>query len=123
VSERGWAAYRRSEPHCEQLARRLEAAARTESGLRIDAVEIYEDAIKVFWSDDRPTDRDRTIARALALNDDLGTHYAARGGSHRAGPHIAGEVGVVIFQPTPPALAGLLCLQELEGTASTISLA
>jgi hypothetical protein len=122
VSDSGWAAYRRSGPNCEHLARRVEATAPSGSALRIDAVEVYEDAIKVFWSDPRLTERDRSIARPLALDDDLGTQYTARGGSHSTGPDIVGEVGVVIFQPTPPPPARVLRLLEPDSSAATISL-
>jgi hypothetical protein len=94
------------------LSRRIAAGPRTGRDLSIDAVEVYEDAVKVFWSDHRTIQRDRSVARRFILEDDLGTRYWVRGGSYSSGPNITGETGVVICSPPVPASARRLILCE-----------
>jgi hypothetical protein len=118
----GWSAYRGPEVRCEHLVRRIVADSRTAPGLQIDVVEVYDDGVKVFWSDDQLRDRHPTSARPLSLQDDLATLYRPRGGSFSRGPDIEGEVGVTTFAPPVPAGAQNLVLREGPDSHATFDL-
>jgi hypothetical protein len=104
------------------LRRALVAEPQTGDGLRVEAVHLYDDAVRILYvlpsEIDRDHERGGCNPRLVVLADDLGTEYHARGGGsggHRSPDGVEVIHGHTWFTPAVPDAAQRLTVATLVG--------